>query len=573
MQDLIRDSPLGWAIRFLTGNRVLLFPEEKEDFVLPAAFRRVPTTSQPNTSTSNSFSLEPLTPTFPHRQASAIHAEQDAPADKEGQRQMGVPDNADHEIQPSVAKDGKVIVTWYSADDPENPHNWSRKKKLWIAAIINAYSFAVYFGSSVYSPGVPEMAAQFGVSHLVGSLGLALYVLAYGIGPMVFSPLSEIPLIGRNLTYAPTFVIYVLLCIPQSLTNNFPGLLVIRFLLGFFGSPCLATGAATFSDMYDLSYMTYCLACWAGAVTLGPALAPVVAGFSVSHTNWHWFGWEMMWLSAPICIVMCISMPETSADNILLRRARRLRKVTGRDDLFSQSEINQAHMTAHEITINALIKPWEINILDPAVLFTTVYVALIYGIFYSFLECFPLVYPVLYNFNLGESTLPFLTVVVALLFAMTSYMGHFRIFVGPRVATNGWDAPENRLYIALYISWMIPIGLFIFAWTTRTDIHWIVSCIGLTLTMWGEYTVMQCVFMYLPFTYPKYAASLFAANDFARSAFAAGCILFSQPMFRNLGVPRGVSLLAGLTVACTGGLYILYYQGAKLRARSRFAQK
>jgi len=77
--------------------------------------------------------------------------------------------------------------------------------------------------------------------------------------------------------------------------------------------------------------------------------------------------WEMLWVSVPVCVAMFMTLPETSADNILLKRARRLRKLTGRTDIFSQSEIDQKNMTAQEITLNALIKPWEINILDPAV--------------------------------------------------------------------------------------------------------------------------------------------------------------------------------------------------------------
>lgn len=32
---------------------------------------------------------------------------------------------------------------------------------------------------------------EFNVGAVTASLGLALYVLAYGIGPMLFSPLSE----------------------------------------------------------------------------------------------------------------------------------------------------------------------------------------------------------------------------------------------------------------------------------------------------------------------------------------------------------------------------------------------
>ena len=59
---------------------------------------------------------------------------------------------------------------------------------------------------------------------------------------------------------------------------------------------------------------------------------------------------------------------------------------------------------------------------------------------------------------------------------------------------------------------------------------------------------MQCIFIYIPLSYPQYAASLFAANDAFRSLFAFGSVLFSRPMYINLGVAKGVTLLAGLSV-------------------------
>jgi DHA1 family multidrug resistance protein-like MFS transporter len=65
--------------------------------------------------------------------------------------------------------------------------------------------------------------------------------------------------------------------------------------------------------------------------------------------------------------MMLISLPETSSSNILLRRARRLRKVTGNGNLLAQSEIDQVGMNAGDIAYEALIKPWQINALDPAV--------------------------------------------------------------------------------------------------------------------------------------------------------------------------------------------------------------
>ena len=77
--------------------------------------------------------------------------------------------------------------------------------------------------------------------------------------------------------------------------------------------------------------------------------------------------------------------------------------------------------------------------------------------------------------------------------------------------------------------------------------------------------------MYLPLTYPQYAASLFAANDTSRSALAAGSIIFAHPMYVNLGIGRGVSILGGLMVGGAVGIVVLYYYGATLRAKSKFA--
>jgi DHA1 family multidrug resistance protein-like MFS transporter len=209
--------------------------------------------------------------------------------------------------------------------------------------------------------------------------------------------------------------------------------------------------------------MPYALALWAGAATLGPALGPVVSGFAVMAKGWRWSSWELLWLSGPILILLFVALPETSSDTILLRRAERLRKALNRNDLKSQSEINQANMTFQAVASEALVKPWEINALDPAVLFTTVYTALIYGIFYSFFESFPLVYPIIYNFNLGETGLPFLSVLVGLIVGVPAYCAYFYYHAEPiMVSTPGFGAPEARLVPGLIGSFFIPVGCFLF---------------------------------------------------------------------------------------------------------------
>ncbi len=130
---------------------------------------------------------------------------------------------------------------------------------------------------------------------------------------------------------------------------------------------------------------------------------------------------------------------------------------------------------------------------------------------------------------------------------------------------------ENHLIPGMIFSPIIPIGLFIFAWTARADIHWIVPTIGLGLTILGIYMIVQSVFLYIPNIYPRYAASIFSANSLSRSLFAFAAILFSRPMFKGIGVDGGVSLLGGFMVLCSGGMVFMYVFGKRMRERSRFA--
>lgn len=161
-------------------------------------------------------------------------------------------------------------------------------------------------------------------------------------------------------------------------------------------------------------------------------------------------------------LVVLIFLPETSSDAILLHRAKRLRKLTGRSDLKSASETRQAQMSPRKIAFDALIKPWEINILDPAVLFTTIYTALTYGLYYSFFESFPLVYRDIYGFNLGQLGLAFLAVLIGLIVGVIVYCFYFYFIGDPKMAKMESVPPEARLWPGLIASFFIPIGLFIF---------------------------------------------------------------------------------------------------------------
>ena len=92
----------------------------------------------------------------------------------------------------------------------------------------------------MYVSGEEGVMEEFNVGPTAAALGLAVYVLGYGVGPLLFAPLSEIAAVGRNWVYAPTFFLFVVLSIPTALVRNYAGLLVLRFLTGFVSRQLMA---------------------------------------------------------------------------------------------------------------------------------------------------------------------------------------------------------------------------------------------------------------------------------------------------------------------------------------------
>jgi DHA1 family multidrug resistance protein-like MFS transporter len=123
---------------------------------------------------------------------------------------------------------------------------------------------------------------------------------------------------------------------------------------------------------------------------------------------------------------MLLCLPETSTPTILLHRARRLRKITGDDRLLSRSEIDQRNIKPIAFFVNSMIKPIEITIKDPAIFFVNIYTSLVYAIYYSFFEAFPIVYTTYYGFNIGELGIAFTCVIVGALIALAIYAIYVR---------------------------------------------------------------------------------------------------------------------------------------------------
>ena len=98
----------------------------------------------------------------------------------------------------------------------------------------------------------------------------------YGVGPMLWSPASEIPAVGRSGIYFWTLAAFVLLQSPTGFAVNMPMFLVFRTFTGFLGSPGLATGGVTIADMYAPAMVAYGICIWGSFGVCGRESGPIL---------------------------------------------------------------------------------------------------------------------------------------------------------------------------------------------------------------------------------------------------------------------------------------------------------
>ncbi|PPQ86530.1 hypothetical protein CVT25_007181 [Psilocybe cyanescens] len=479
MLDTFRDSTVGLFINATSGGHFLPFPDQRPGWQLPANLQL----SKAISSSSDTIVMEKRESAVAESQSEDILKEapdsmrtstdglQFSESDRKslsfvekGGASVRVDMLREDTIQESVSG---TIVDWYDETDQDNPQNWSLNKRIFVLGLVSLLTFSVYIGSAIYTPSIPGIIEHFNVSKTTATLGLSLYVIGYGVGPLIFSPLSEVPSIGRTPVYMATLLIFVLLQLPTIYAPNIQTLLAMRFFAGFFGSPALATGGASIQDMFPIVKLPYALIAWSVAALCGPVLGPTIGGFAAQNKNWKWPIYELSWIGAAAFIILMFWLPETNAETILLKRARRLRALTGNPNLYSESEVKQSQMKSSDVLFEALLRPFQLMI-EPAVLYANIYLGLAYAIFYLWFEAFPLVYNDIYHFNLGF------------------------------------------------------------------------------------------ILVYLPSSYPRYAASILAGNDLFRST-VAGCFpLFGTPLYKRLTIGGGCTFLAGLSIALIPGLFILY---------------
>jgi MFS transporter, DHA1 family, multidrug resistance protein len=168
-------------------------------------------------------------------------------------------------------------------------------------------------GLDVYTPALPQMAADFAASNDLVQNTVTAYMLGMSVAFIPVGVLADA--LGRRRILLCGLALLVAASIGCAFAGNLTLLLGLRFLQGIGAAACLLLAATIAADCFRgaklVSVLGLCGAAWGAA----PVLAPAVGGFVVQLGSWRLVFGLLAVVTSVVMLLVAKLLPETLAED------------------------------------------------------------------------------------------------------------------------------------------------------------------------------------------------------------------------------------------------------------------
>ncbi|KAI0343343.1 MFS general substrate transporter [Trametopsis cervina] len=471
-------------------------------------------------------------------------------------------DSTSKDIEAGSVKDEGPRYIDFEKDDPRNPLNFTTKRKWAIAMCAIFFTGLSAANASTYNLGFPGMLVDLDCTQFQATVGLSLYTLGFAITPLVTASFSEE--FGRQPLYMVSGVIFALMHLMIALSKNITTVLIARFISGAAGSTGSTMVGGTIADLFLPHERGLPMSIFSVAAIGCTGLGPVIAGWTEVTLGWRWIQWISFIITMTFSASIPLLMKETRSAVVLTALAKKMRKETG--DHRYRARVEDERASLKNLIWISCTRPIYLMTTEPVVASFSIWIGFAWGILYVLIESIGPVFRTLHNFNNGEVGLVFIS------FLCVSSMSYSYFHSNLTMKHHARRGPEARLYTAMGAGVGLVGSLFMYAWCTFPNVHWISLCIAITVSFTiSSFSMYLAVFTYLADCYGTFASSALAGQSLSRNLFGMAFPLFTTQMYAKLTYHWANTMFAFFALAMAPVPFVLFYKGPALRARSKFA--
>ncbi|KAL8701928.1 MAG: hypothetical protein Q9201_004658 [Fulgogasparrea decipioides] len=339
--------------------------------------------------------------------------------------------------------------------------NFSPWKKWLILSIIFVVQCSMNFNASVYGNVADALVEEFHITGQMSRVGQAVFLIAYAFGCEVWAPWSEE--FGRRPVLQMSLGLVNVFQLPCALARNY-GTIITGRVLGGLASAGGSVTLGMVADMWEPDDQQYAVAFIVLSSVGGSVLGPVFGAFIQKYMSWQWIFWWQLIFGAATQSLHFLFVPETRATILLDREAKR-RRMAGKEEVYGPNEMKKQRLSLREV-LTIWYRPFEMFVREPIVLFLSLLSGFSDALIFTFLVSYG---PVFKQWGFGTigMGLAFIPLLVGYFIAYFLFLPSIRRHNQIRKKNPDALTPEARLYLLLWTAPLETIGLVGFAITSQ----------------------------------------------------------------------------------------------------------